>query len=100
MNTKKWGAPTTWNEVVRRAAGRRHYNSVRAARRLLRRQMVARLILRDGTERGYQARIARELGCHPCVISRDVLALQERARREKVCPLCGTSIGMSDDLWA
>jgi hypothetical protein len=71
-----WSAPTSWDEVCKRNAGRRHYNSVRSFRRAFRRKQVADLLCRYGMiDRGVCARIARELGVHRSVITRDVQSL-------------------------
>jgi hypothetical protein len=86
-----WAAPTDWETVCRRAAGRRHYNAVRGFRRLERPLTVARL-LREyaGAGRGLQARIARELGVSPGTICRDVRFVHNEWRRAHLCPVCGT----------
>jgi hypothetical protein len=74
-----WGAPTDFDTVCRRAAGRRRYNASRALRRLVRRWKVSELVwkyLRQyGWFRGIKARVARELGVHRGTISRDWRAL-------------------------
>jgi hypothetical protein len=73
-------APTSWDEVCKRNAGRRHYNRVRALRRAFRRKQVADLLCRYGMiDRGVRARIARELGVHRSVITRDVQFLRATA---------------------
>src|SRR6516164_7528198 len=71
-----WSAPTTHDEVCRRAAGRRAYNSWRQAIAVIRRVEIRRLLAtryiagRRGTVRG----IARELGVDPGTICRDIKA--------------------------
>jgi hypothetical protein len=70
----------------RRAAGRRHYNTVRRFRAAWRRCEVARMVLESGIGRGYQARIARELGVSRATVCRDVAWLHAESRP---CPSCG-----------
>lgn len=60
------------DEVERRASGRRHYNRVRQFRALARRHQVVRLLGQGVRTR--QA-MARRLGVHPSIISRDIQAL-------------------------
>jgi len=81
-----WSDRTDPDTVARRAAGRRHYNSVRTFRATLRRREVAALLVRGLS----QAEIARVLGVHRSTVCRDVAALCEMAKRERVCPLCGS----------
>ena len=81
-----WSDRTDPETVARRVAGRRHYNAVRTFRAALRRREVAALLL-DGLS---QSDIARQLGVHRSTICRDVAALCELAKRERVCPLCGS----------
>jgi hypothetical protein len=83
-----WNAPTTHDEVCRRAAGRRAYNSWRQTIAVIRRVEVRRLLAtrytagRRGTVRG----IARELGVDPATICRDIKAI---LREMKPCSQCG-----------
>jgi predicted DNA-binding transcriptional regulator YafY len=86
---KPWGAPTSWDEVCRRAAGRARYHAMRRAQRVLRRRKVLRLLRRYGCCHGVQARIARELGVSEATVSRDVAAL---LLSQAPCPCCGTVI--------
>jgi hypothetical protein len=64
--------PVTWEEAVKRAAGRRHINAVRRFRRDARRAQVAQLLEEYGFGRGVASRIARELGVHRATIHRDI----------------------------
>jgi hypothetical protein len=87
VSNNEWGAFASWDEVCRRAAGRRHYNSWRQAVRQLRRLQVVRLLARYPlTRRGTVRGIARELGVSPATISRDIQALLTEYGR---CPQCG-----------
>jgi hypothetical protein len=70
-----WRAPTSWDEMHRRACGRRHYNSVRTFRATLRRGQVLRLLFRWGFAHGVQVRIARTLGCSEATLSRDMAVI-------------------------
>ncbi|HVS36840.1 MAG TPA: HTH domain-containing protein [Gemmataceae bacterium] len=83
-----WSEPTSWDEVCRRAAGRRHYNGVRRCRAIVRRAEVARLLRVPGAlfDRGTQARLARQLSVSRSTICRDVAALMLLGRP---CPTCG-----------
>ena len=87
-NRRPWSEPTAWEEVFRRAAGRRHYNGVRQFRATVRRCDVARLLRVQGglTARGTQASLARQLGVSRSTVCRDVAWLLRQARR---CPCCG-----------
>ncbi len=87
--SKSWGAPTSWDEVCRRNAGRAHYNAVRRAQRELRRRKVLTLLRTYGYEQGVQARIAVELGVSEATISRDVRALLDTHFE---CPTCGSLV--------
>ena len=85
MSKVVWAAPVSDQECARRAGGRRGYNARRGLVQTFRRQKVARLFA-QGKRPG---EIARELGVHPCTISRDLAALFAMARQGKRCPLCG-----------
>jgi hypothetical protein len=85
----EWTSPASWDVVCRRSAGRRRYHAVRRLRRDLRRERVAELLLRYGLGRGVQARIARELGVHRSVITKDVQALLDTYA---ACPCCGSFV--------
>jgi hypothetical protein len=86
---RDWTVPTAWDEVCRRAGGRRRYN---AGRRFLRDERRARIVCRlAGTgllyERGrsgLQAVLARELRVSPSTISRDLRALRSPGYRMPV----------------
>jgi hypothetical protein len=86
---KTWASPASWDEVCRRAAGRRRYHAVRRVRRELRRKQVLELLVRHGHGHGVQARIARELGVSQATICRDVRALLPS---HAPCPRCGTVV--------
>lgn len=84
---KSWSAPTSRDEVRRRAGGRSHYNSWRRCIAEVRRQKVFELLSRAGCfTHGSRARIARALGVSEATISRDVAKILPLAR---VCPECG-----------
>ena len=86
---KPWGSPTSWDEVCRRAAGRRRYHAIRRLQRDLRRQEVLERLVRYGLGHGVQARIGRELGVSEATVSRDVKAL---LLSHAPCPCCGTVV--------
>jgi hypothetical protein len=82
-----WSSPTSFNEVCRRAGGRRHYNSWRRFMKVSRRRDVMLLLVKYGYQQGVQARIARLLGVSEATISRDVRAA---LRASRVCQYCGS----------
>src|ERR1700722_10042579 len=95
MSNNWWSAPTNFETVCRRAAGRRRYNAWRQFMRAYRRTQVAKLLLefikagRGTGPRGILGElneIARQLGVSRSTISRDVQALQ---RQFHPCPHCG-----------
>lgn len=68
-----WSAPTDFDLVCKRAAGRRRYNAERQAEAQERFKLVLAAILPpEGRKRGTQAQLARSLGVHPATICRDV----------------------------
>lgn len=92
--SKNWSAATTWEEVCRRASGRRYWNSVRRFRAVWRQIEVARLMLLLGPDYGpfqwgLQVRIARILEVSEATISRDVAALFGTTGDRRRCPTCG-----------
>lgn len=84
-NISAWSTPTTYDEVCRRAGGRRRYNAVRQFLAILRRKRVLDLLRRYGVRRGVQTRIARELGVNRATICRDLKALLPE---QPPCPTC------------
>jgi hypothetical protein len=83
------GRAVTFDEACRRAAGRRHYNSLRRLHALIRRSEVVRFWGESKGQAGWQARAARALGVHRSTVSRDVQALLDELNRGRPCPLCG-----------
>lgn len=77
------------DELERRASGRRHYNSVRQFRALVRQVQVARLLAQGVRTR---QEIARRLGVHPSTISRDIQVLM--ALTPGACPTCGRGFAL------
>ena len=75
MRKTAWSARTSWDTVCKRAAGRRHYNSVRALRATMRRRQVLTLLAAGGWTYGSQAQIARQLGVSEATISRDLAVM-------------------------
>jgi hypothetical protein len=68
-----WSAPTNFDLVCKRAAGRRRYNAQRQAEARERFKIVIEAILPpESRKRGTQAQLARALGVHPSTICRDV----------------------------
>jgi hypothetical protein len=76
MTRGQWHARTDWEEVCRRAAGRRKYNEWQRKFTNERRDLVWTLLIAGGLDRwGLLSDIARELGCHRSTIMRDKRAL-------------------------
>lgn len=73
-----WTWPVSDDEAARRAAGRRHYNSIRRLHAELRRVKVAELLRGRFLDWGVQAEIARELGVSRSTVCRDVRWLMRR----------------------
>jgi len=79
----------TWEQVCRRAAGRRHYNSYRQTLATLRRFQLVRFMYAPCTGKGaggnygWQSAAARALGVSRATICRDAARLEAeyRARR-------------------
>jgi hypothetical protein len=82
---KNWRAPKSWDEVCRRAAGRRRYNAERQVGVMVRRWRVLELVKQTGLVSGAQRRMAKELGVSEATISRDIDAMLPLAM---FCPCC------------
>lgn len=93
VSNTSWSEQVPFDVACRRASGRRHYNSIRQCRRVLRRREVARLIGHYGMTHGAQAQIARALGVHRSTICRDFAAILKRLNEGEPCPLCGMDWG-------
>jgi hypothetical protein len=87
ISRQEWAQPTSDTAAHRRAGGRRHFNSVRAAHAELRRARVAALLAALNFRYGAQAAIARRLRVSQSTISRDVRAVL--GCRPVRCPTCG-----------
>ena len=89
MSTIIWQhSGLSWDEVCRRAAARRRWNSLRTFLASERRRQVLELVLAlGGLERGAQSRIAEALGVHRSTISKDLKRILPLA---KVCEGCGS----------
>ncbi len=79
----------TWDQVCRRAAGRRHYNAWRRVVAHDRQRRVLDYWRQSKGRRGWQAEAADTLGVHRSTITRDMHALLALLHREEPCPLCG-----------
>jgi hypothetical protein len=83
---KGWSTEISFDEVCKRAAGRRRYNAERQAKARERFKIVlAATFPPEGRKRGAQAQLARALGVHPSTVCRDVKrwkrTLQDAMRR-------------------
>jgi hypothetical protein len=81
-------------ELERRASGRRHYNSLRHFKALLRRCQVATLLASGVSSR---VDMAAQLGVHPSTILRDIIALL--GAQAGACPTCGRPFVPAYDGW-
>ena len=72
MERSRWSEPTSHEDMVRRAGGRRHYNAVRQFNAVRRRAQLLDVLERCDWS---QARAARLLGVSPATISRDLAAI-------------------------
>ncbi len=71
-------AGMSWEQVCRRAGGRRHYNSMRQFHATMRRHEVFAYWRASGGAWGWQAEAARALGVNRSTISRDMAAFYEK----------------------
>jgi hypothetical protein len=63
---------SSFDQICRRAGGRRRYNLQRQLNAMQRQKEVARLFREFGHVRGFQAQLARALGVSESTISRDL----------------------------
>jgi hypothetical protein len=81
-----WDHPRNWDEVCRRHAARKRWNSVRRFLADQRRQRLLELVLElGGLEWGAQSQIAEALGVHRSTISKDLKRILPLA---EVCAGC------------
>jgi hypothetical protein len=95
-----WGTPAGWDEVCRRAAGRRRYNHGRRFLRNVRRAQLLRwpAVLGPDQPRGLQAALARRLGVSPATVSRDLKAVRDPAHRWPVLGTVPAHLADSEEL--
>jgi len=86
---RSWSAPTSWEEVKKRAAGRAKYNALRRLNAQLRRRQVLQLLGEIGWTYGSQATVARQLGVSEATISRDMATILPLYRE---CAHCGSLV--------
>jgi hypothetical protein len=106
----KWGERTDWQEVRRRAGGRRRFNAARQLQAEQRRRAELAALIRagrSGLERGVQRTLAQVFAVHPSTVSRDIRAIlgdvragrgglrqlllslaTEQVARGQACPCC------------
>src|SRR5690349_18638950 len=78
--------PESWNEICKRASGRRHYNSVRTQQANLRRYEIREHLRTHGSYHGIQKALAARYKVSPATISKDMAAITQSAVR---CSSCG-----------
>ncbi len=78
--------PESWDEICKRAAGRKHYNSVRRQQATLRRYEIREHLRKDGGYHGLQKALAAQYKVSRATISKDVKAITQSALR---CAACG-----------
>ncbi len=90
--TAVWSAPTTPDEVARRAGRRKHYNTWRRWLAFRRRylEVARRLFAKGAIKRGVLTRLAHELGVSRATISRDVQYLKSQGHY--YCHACGAMV--------
>lgn len=85
-----WKRRTAWDEVCRRASGRRRYNRLRCYHKEARQLRVAELLQAYGPRaqwpRGTQRRIAAELKVSTATICRDVDAILQMNSNQRALP--------------
>ena len=75
-----------WDEICRRASGRRRYNAHRSFMAEMRRAKLAKLFDRfDPFERGTRKKLAKVLGVSEATISRDLAVMLPLVEE---CPTC------------
>ena len=70
-----WAENVSSDEANRRAGGRRHYNSIRRLRAVMRQRQIVRIVKYAGLNpytHGVQALLARRFGVSRATISRDL----------------------------
>lgn len=92
-----WSAPTDWDTVCRRAAGRLAYNRRRQWQRLWRRVDLVKAMAKCRAPlgfltRGFQTELAVALGVHRSTVCRDIKALLAEVNAGRPCPLCGCQV--------
>jgi hypothetical protein len=75
-------AGMSWDQVCRRAAGRKRFNAWRQRRAVERRFLVMKLLEELGGSHGVQARIAKILGVARSTITADLQRIHAEARGE------------------
>jgi hypothetical protein len=79
---QQWSSRTSWDEVCRRAAGRKKYNQWQHTMAAAHQDEVFKLLLQHGWNTwGVITQIAGELGVHKSTICRDRLAILRGLRR-------------------
>jgi DeoR/GlpR family transcriptional regulator of sugar metabolism len=87
--------PQSFDEAIKRAAGRRRYNYTRRIKAELRRAELIEFVFEENGAYGLQAQAARRFGVSESTISRDMAAIMKGSRR---CPHCGRYVMTEDDL--
>jgi Trp operon repressor len=75
-----------WDQVCRRAGGRRKYLALQRERAIMRRKKMVELLGRTGFGHGAQAELARLLGVSAATICRDMKAINIHYTK---CQYCG-----------
>lgn len=93
MCATSWKTTQSYENVNRRAGGRRKINAERKARAQKRRDEIKELIGDDGillckVGRGKETMLANHFGVHRSTICRDIAALMDEWRKEHVCSIC------------
>jgi hypothetical protein len=86
-----WGAATSFEQVKRRAGGRRKYNAMRQRAAALRRRRIAWFLFHKGWfgQKGVRLILARKLKVSITTINRDIADILAEGFE---CRLCGTRL--------
>lgn len=77
----------TFNQICRRAGGRRRYNFQRETAKRERRERVGELLKHCENKRGMQVKLARELGVSEATISRDCAFIKWLDKFDELFPV-------------
>jgi hypothetical protein len=92
VHATSWYHPTDYDEVCRRAGGRRRYNAHRQFLAEYRRRQIVKLLVDQKIvllAHGYQTRLAEHFGVSRSTICRDLARIEHERYERGCCPACG-----------